>query len=152
MFYGRDTPKIDEKGRFFLPAKHRSQLTDGLFIAPFYDHCLAVYPVATFEALAQRAAAMPASVSRVRDYQREMAGEADEQVPDKQGRVRIPSWLREYADLGDEVLVRGVLDRVELWNPKVYADRHAARGEIIANLDDEIWPERPRGDGIDSSR
>ena len=141
MFYGRATPKIDEKGRFFLPAKFREQLNNGLVMAPFYDHCLAIYPMATFTALAERAASWPASVSKVRDYQRELAGDADDQVPDKQGRVRIPSYLREYAQLGDEVLVRGALERIELWNPRVYAERHATSQEIYANMDDQIWPE-----------
>ena len=141
MFFGKATPKIDEKGRFFLPAKFRDQLSNGLVMAPFYDHCLAIYPMAEFAKLAARAASLPASVSKVRDYQREMAGDADDQVPDKQGRVRIPSYLREYANLGDEVLVRGALDRVELWNPQAYAERHAITGEIYANMDDQIWPE-----------
>ena len=141
MFYGKATPKIDEKGRFFLPARFRDQLSDGLVMVPFYDHCLAIFPMEAFNKLAEHAASLPASVGKVRDFQREMAGDADDQVPDKQGRVRIPAYLREYAQLGDDVLVRGVLQRIELWNPQAYAERHAITGEVYANMNDQIWPE-----------
>ena len=44
MFLGTHTPKLDEKGRFFLPAKFRDELDDGLVITRGQDRCLAIYP------------------------------------------------------------------------------------------------------------
>ncbi len=61
----------------------------------------------------------------VRDFIRFLFAEANDDVPDKQGRVLIPTELREYANLGDEVVVAGVRDHLEVWNPEVYAEMQA---------------------------
>ncbi|MCL2316115.1 MAG: division/cell wall cluster transcriptional repressor MraZ [Actinomycetia bacterium] len=145
MFTSTYTPKIDEKGRFFLPAKYREQLAKGLIIAPFHDECLAIYPIATFQAKAERIAAMPDSVSKVREFQRQMAGDACDEVPDKQGRVHIPGYLREYAHLSGQIVVRGVIDRIELWDPKRWEAHSAAQRQAYSTMDAEIWPEREPG-------
>jgi len=139
VFLNTYTPKIDDKGRFFLPAKYRKELADGLVIAPFYDYCLAIYPIATFQAMAERASAMPPSVSKVREYQRQIAGDASDEVPDKQGRVHIPSHLRAYAHLDGQILVRGVMDRIELWDPARWEEHSANQRQRYSEMDGEIW-------------
>ncbi len=143
VFLGTYTPKLDEKGRIFLPSKYRDELAGGLVIAPFHDDCLAVYPLATFEQMANQIATMPVSVAQVREYQRSMASEASQEKPDKQGRVHIPSHLREYADLNGQVMVRGVMDRIELWNPQRWAEHSAEQRRVYADMDAEIWPKGP---------
>ena len=140
MFFGSYSPKLDDKGRFFLPSRLRDELVKGLFIAPYYDFCLAIYPMETFQEMAKKIAAMPASVSKVRAFQRQMAGDGSAEIPDKQGRVHIPPKLRAYAHLDGEILVRGVMDRIELWNPKLWEEHSAGQQRIYADMDEEIWP------------
>ena len=83
MFLGTHTPKIDEKGRFFLPAKFRDELADGLVITRAQDRCLAIYPQATFIEMTKSISAAPTSVKQVRDFQRMLAAGASDETPDK---------------------------------------------------------------------
>lgn len=99
MFLGTHTPKLDEKGRFFLPAKFRDELDDGLVITRGQDRCLAIYPTETFVEMTREIAKGSVSVKKVRDYQRMLAAGASDTAPDKQGRVMIPPMLRRYAAL-----------------------------------------------------
>ena len=104
MFLGTYMPKLDEKGRFFLPAKYRDELGAGLVITRGQDRSLAIYPMATFEAMTQQVAAAPTTLRQVRDFQRMVASSASDEVPDRQGRVTIPAALRTYAGLGKEIV------------------------------------------------
>ena len=142
VFLGTYTPKIDDKNRFFLPSKYRDQLANGLVIAPFHDGCLAVYPIATFERMAEEITSMPVSYTQVRAYQRQMASEASHEKPDKQGRVHIAPHLRAFADLDGQIMVRGVMDRLELWNPQRWAERCAEERRMYTDMDSDIWPKR----------
>ena len=87
MFLGTYTPKLDEKGRFFLPAKFRDQLSTGLVITRQQDRCLAIWPTETFLAEVTNAATGPSTVRGVRDYQRMVASGASDELPDSQGPV-----------------------------------------------------------------
>ena len=48
MFFGTYTPKLDDKGRLFLPAKFRDQLAEGLVVTRGQEHCLYVWSAAEF--------------------------------------------------------------------------------------------------------
>ncbi len=86
MFLGTYTPKLDDKGRFFLPAKFREQLASGLVITRAQDRCLAIWPTEAFLADVANAAAGPSTVRGVRDYQRMVSSGATDELPDSQGR------------------------------------------------------------------
>ena len=59
MFLGTYTPKLDDKGRFFLPAKFRDQFGSGLVITRQQDRCLAIWPTEAFMAEVAAAASTP---------------------------------------------------------------------------------------------
>jgi MraZ protein len=143
MFLGTFTPKLDDKGRFFLPAKFRDQLADGLVIAAFQDTCLAIFPVADFEEQARKIGSAPTSLSKVRVMQRGLGGDADDQVPDKQGRVLIPAPLRAYANLDKDILVKGAINRVEVWDPREWEKYSAAQLKSYEVLDEVVFPNQP---------
>ena len=116
MFLGTYTPKLDEKGRFFLPAKFREELDEGLVITRGQEHCLAVYPMSTFVEMTREIAKGSVSVKKVRDYQRMLAAGASDTAADKQGRVMVPPMLRRYAGLGKEIVIVGAITRIEIWD------------------------------------
>ncbi len=133
MFLGTYTPKLDDKGRFFLPAKFRDDLDDGLVITKQQDRCLAIYPIAEFVKMTQQVGDGPATVKQVRDYQRWLAAGASDQTPDKQGRVSVPQNLRDYAGLGKEITVVGAFNRVEIWDTQTWTEySNATEPEFIA--------------------
>ena len=126
MFFGKYRHTIDSKSRLTIPAKHRSQLSAGVVIAPGFDPCLTIYPIARWEHISDKIEQYPAMTEEdVREFLLFLFSEASDEVPDKQGRVIVSNDLRAYANLGDEVIVAGVRDHLEVWNPDTYAEKRA---------------------------
>ena len=140
MFLGTHTPKLDEKGRFFLPAKFRDELADGLVITRSQDRCLAIYPTATFVAMTQQVSTAPTTLKQVRDFQRMLAAGASDETPDKQGRVTIPPQLRSYAGLDGQVVVVGAINRVEVWDVTAWEEYSAQQESVFAEMNEEVFP------------
>ena len=140
MFLGTHTPKLDEKGRFFLPAKFRDELADGLVITRSQDRCLAIYPTSTFVEMTQQVSTAPTTLKQVRDFQRMLAAGASDETPDKQGRVTIPPVLRNYAGLDKEIAVIGAFNRVEVWDLAAWEAYSAEQDKAYADMDEEIFP------------
>lgn len=136
-FMGTFTPKLDEKGRLFLPAKYRDVLAEGVVVTRGQEHCLVVWPPEVFDRESERQAEQPLTNKGARAYARMLFSGGDEVVPDKQGRIGIPAVLREYASLEREVVVIGVRDRFEIWNPASWRDYQEAELAAFAELDDE---------------
>ncbi len=140
MFLGTHTPKIDEKGRFFLPAKFRDELADGLVITRAQDRCLAIYPQSVFIEMTKSISAAPTSVKQVRDFQRMLAAGASDETPDKQGRVTIPPQLRTYAGLAKDCVVVGAINRVEVWDVAAWQEYSAEQESAFAEMNEEVFP------------
>lgn len=102
MFLGTHEPSLDDKGRLILPAKFRDELASGLVITKGQERCLFVFPVTEFARITEQLKQAPLTAKAARDYMRVMFAGAHDEIPDKQGRVTIPSGLREYADLEKE--------------------------------------------------
>jgi MraZ protein len=103
VFLGTHSPRLDEKGRLFLPAKYREELASGLVITKGQERCLYVFPVPEFERITEALRTAPVTAKNVRDYSRVFFASASDEIPDKQGRITIPPGLRDYAaarDLG----------------------------------------------------
>lgn len=142
-FLGTYTPKLDEKGRLFLPAKFRDRLAEGLVVTQGQENCLVVWPTDVFMEEARRAQATPMTVRGARDYARVLFAGADEGALDKQGRINIAAPLREYAALDREVVVIGVMDRIEIWDPVRWREYSAGAQAKFAELDEQ--PAHPQG-------
>ena len=120
MFLGEFNHTVDEKGRMTIPARFRPDLAQGVVVTRGLDGCLALYPNAEWEKLAQKVDALPLTDRRARDFRRFMFGSASEAVPDRQGRVLIPAYLREYGAVDGEVTVVGMNTYIEIWNPETW--------------------------------
>ncbi len=140
MFFGTYTPKLDEKGRLFLPAKFREQLAEGLVVTRGQERCLTVWSMDDFQKLYERLAAAPLTVKGARDYSRMLFAAASNEVPDKQGRISIPSVLREYASLRKDVVVIGSMNRIEIWDPTAWTAYSEEQEQKFSDLSDEVFP------------
>ena len=114
MFLGTYEPKLDEKGRLILPAKFREELSRGLVLTRGQERCLYAFPMDEFKALHDQLRAAPVTNKQSRDYLRVFLSGANDEVPDKQGRVTVPAALRTYAGLDRDVAVIGAGSRVEI--------------------------------------
>ncbi len=138
MFLGTYTPRLDDKGRLFLPAKYRDDLAEGLVITRGQERCLAIWTTAEFERITERMAAAPPTHKAARDYARMFFAGAYDQTPDKQGRVTVPPQLREYASLERDCVVAGVKNRLELWDAQAWATYFAEQEQAYAELSEEV--------------
>ena len=140
MLMGTYTPRLDDKGRLFLPAKFRDQLSEGLVVTRGQERCLTVWPRPAFEQLAHKAQEAPVTDRAVRDYTRLLFAGASDDQPDKQGRLTIPPMLREYASLTRDVIVIGVVNRLEIWDAARWQDYSDGREQAFSDLSDEVFP------------
>jgi MraZ protein len=139
MFLGEFNHTVDEKGRMTIPARFRPDLAQGVVVTRGLDGCLALYPNAEWERLAQKVNALPLTDRRARDFRRFMFGSASEAVPDRQGRVLIPVYLRDYANVDGEVTVVGMNTYIEIWNPETWQTMR--QGVEIDDDNVERWAE-----------
>ena len=117
MFTGEYRHSVDEKGRVAVPSKFRAQLDAGAFVSRWMDSCLAIFPKAEFEGLAGRIAGLPVSDANAREFGRFLFSGAFEAEMDRQGRVVVPAYLREWAGLAADAVIVGARDHAEIWAP-----------------------------------
>ncbi len=116
MFKGEYDHTIDAKGRMILPAKFREELGGQFVVTKGLDKCLFVYSNEEWKRIEDNFREKSMTSKDARKFMRFFfAGAADCEV-DKQGRILIPSKLREYAGLEKDVVSVGVLSRVEIWS------------------------------------
>lgn len=135
MFLGEYRHTVDEKGRVNLPTKFRSDLSQGVVMTRGVDRCLFVYPKAIWERFAATLAKLPLTAQASRAFARLLLAGAMDAVPDGQGRVTLPEYLRAYAKLGSRVVIAGIYDRLEIWDAaawSTYTKRAERRSEAIA--------------------
>ena len=126
MFTGEYRHSVDEKGRIAIPARFRSQLTDGAVVSRWIDGCLAIHTKRGWEALEAKVSALPVTDASSRLFERYVFAGALEAELDRQGRVLLPAYLREEAALEAEALVVGTRDHAEIWSPARWADYRRA--------------------------
>ena len=140
MFLGTHNPRLDEKGRLFLPAKFRDRLADGVVITKGQERCLYIFPTDEFHRVAETMKATPVTSKTVRDYLRVYLSGASDETPDKQGRVTVPSKLREYAGLTRDCTVIGAGSRVEVWDSTAWDSYLASTEQAFADQSEEVIP------------
>jgi MraZ protein len=122
-FFGRYEHALDAKGRLILPAKLRAHFDRPGYLAPHLEGCLALWRDEEFQEEINVRLALAEEGPAQRNEVREWSSKVFEAEIDRQGRMAIPTDLRDYAALGQEVLVVGMINRVELWAPEVWALR-----------------------------
>lgn len=116
MFMGEYNHTIDAKGRLIMPSKFREALGDEFVVTKGLDGCLFVYPNKEWQAFEEKLRTLPLTNKNARQFSRFfLAGAASCEV-DKQGRILLPGVLREFAELEKEVVLVGVLSRIEIWS------------------------------------
>lgn len=125
MLLGEYAYALDAKGRLFLPARLREELTAAVVLSKAIDPCINVYSREAFGRFAERLFRLPEIETR--DVRRFVFEAAQETSPDSQGRVLLLPALREYAGLKKDVLILGVGDHAEIWDKETYEKKAAER-------------------------
>jgi MraZ protein len=140
LFLGTHTPRLDDKGRLFLPAKYREELSGGLVITKGQERCLYVFPMAEFQRITEALRTAPVTERSVRAYSRVFFASASDEVPDKQGRITIPPPLRAYAGLTRDCTVIGANTRLEIWDTQAWETYLEKEEQAFAEVSEEVLP------------
>jgi MraZ protein len=116
MFIGEYTHSVDSKNRLFVPTKFQKDLKQGIVVTRGLDSCLFVFTLKAWEEIATKLKSMPLTNQNSRAFARLMLAGAMEVKLDKQGRILIPQYLKEFASLDKETVLAGLFDRIEIWN------------------------------------
>ncbi len=140
MFLGTFSPRLDDKNRLILPAKFRPAFESGIVMTRGQERCVFAFPRAEFERLVSDVTSAPLTNRDARDYSRMLLSGAQDEVPDKQGRVVVSPLLRTYAGLERDLAVLGVGNRVEIWDAAAWERRQGEGEQSFADRDTEIVP------------
>ena len=138
MFLGTHTPRLDEKGRLFLPAKYRDEVAGGVVLTKGQERCLFVFTAAEFAKRAEQLQSAPLSAKTARDYSRQFFGSAYDDTPDRQGRITVPPGLRTYAGLERDCVVVGANTRLEIWDAAAWQAYESEQEQAFADLAEEV--------------
>jgi MraZ protein len=136
-FFGRYEHSLDDKGRVILPSKFRGPFERGGYLTQYQDGCLSLWTPDEFESQMEVVQERAASSKSDRNLARLWASTSHEVEVDRQGRMAIPSHLRDFAGLDGDVLVHGAIDRIELWNPTRWDEKVAPEEERLTAGDDD---------------
>lgn len=116
MLIGEYTHTVDEKKRISLPSKFRKEVGKLVVITKGLDNCLFLYPMKQWEKISGQLSELGMAQADKRGFSRYMLGSAVETEVDSIGRILIPDFLREFANLESKVVFAGVHNRIEIWN------------------------------------
>jgi MraZ protein len=135
QFMGTHQNRLDAKGRVSIPAPFRNLLKndDGvteLVLRPSHNHpCIEGWPSAMFEALSAPLLRLAMFSKEQDDLATTLFGDAFRVEPDKEGRIVLPEFLKEYAGLTEGVTFMGPGPTFEIWEPAAGARRRAEARE-----------------------
>ena len=141
-FIGEYAYSLDSKGRVNIPAKFRQSLSDdneGTFIiARGMDACVWIYPLIQWKDIESNLRNL-SSLSKInRTFVRNTARYASPSTYDKQGRITLTPSLIDYADFDKDVLIVGMVNKIEIWNPTRLDETDKQNLEIDPAAYDEL--------------
>ena len=140
MFMGEYNHTIDAKGRLIIPSKFRELLGEEFVLTKGLDGCLSIYPMDEWKAFEEKLRALPLTNKNARTFTRFFVAGATNCELDKQGRILVPQTLREFAGLEKDVVLTGMLNRIEIWSKEKWNENNSlddvAMDEIAEQMTD----------------
>jgi MraZ protein len=119
MFYGEFLHSIDRKGRLILPAKFRetakANFIEKFFVTRGLDKCLFMFSEEEWRAQETKFKTVSFTKQQARIFNRLYFSGAMEVVPDRQGRILLAQYLKDFAEIKKDVVIVGVSNRIEIW-------------------------------------
>lgn len=128
-FLGEYEYSIDDKGRILIPPKFRPLFRDGIVLCRGLDPCITVYPPEQWQKTSGLYASLRPTQSKARRLTRHFFAGAFSTDLDGQGRIAIPSYLRDYANVKDSAVLIGVNSYLEIWSRELWAEEERLSGE-----------------------
>jgi MraZ protein len=125
FFSGSATAKLDDKNRFVIPQAMRYGLVEEgkleFTIALGLGGCLAIYKKSDIDEIVKKFQAKQ-HVAKFQKFFTMFFSTLHHTTCDSIGRVTIPAILKKAAKIDKEIVVAGVLDKIELWPQDKYEE------------------------------
>jgi MraZ protein len=142
-FLGRYDYQLDPKGRVSLPADFRREAEATRFVLLQWEPThLTLFPMEVWEGVQARILELRRTQPALLNRLRRITSRATHVEPDKQGRILIPTALKEAVGLDGAAVVTGNVDRIEIWSPQLFDAMVSAPdedGETLTDLDIQIF-------------
>lgn len=126
MFYGEFAHSLDQKGRLIIPSKLREvakdRLIDRFFVTRGLDRCLFMFTEEEWRLQESKLRNLPFTKGEFRKFNRLFFSGASDCQCDPQGRILIPPYLQEHAQLKKNVVLVGVSNRIEIWSKELWKE------------------------------
>ena len=142
MFYGKYEHALDRKGRLIIPSRIRDALKEAyaekLYITTGLDKCLFMFTEEDWKKQEAKFRAKSFTKSDHRKFQRVFFSGAQEAIPDKQGRILLASYLKEFAEIKRDVIIIGVSNRIEVWSKEKWTEYYASSKEMFEQIAENL--------------
>lgn len=138
MFIGEYQASIDDKGRIAIPAKFRALLKGNVVITRGLDNSLFLYTLSEWKKLAEKLASLPLTSANSRAFARLMLAGAVDCELDKQGRIILPSYLKDFAKVQKKVIFAGLYNRVEVWSEELWQSYKASTEKSSSSIAEQL--------------
>ncbi len=143
MFYGEHEHTIDRKGRLIVPSKFREVMkehyVEKFVVTRGLDRCLFLFPEDEWKAYEQKFRSLPITKGQARQFNRIYFSGAVELTFDRQGRVLIPGYLKEFAKIKRDVVLVGVSSRVEIWAKESWKQFYETSVSSFEETAEKLW-------------
>lgn len=145
MFYGEHEHTIDRKGRLIIPSRFREVMKEHYIercvVTRGLDKCLFLFPEDEWKQQESRFRALSFTKQEARRFNRIYFSGAVELACDRQGRILIPDYLKEYAGIKREVILVGVSNRMEIWDAQEWKKFYAQNQQSYEETAEKLLPE-----------
>ena len=142
MFYGEFEHSIDRKGRLILPAKFRetakNQFVEKFFVTRGLDKCLFMFSEEEWRSQENKFKSMSFTKQQSRTFNRLLFSGAVEVSPDKQGRILLPQYLKDFGDIKKDVVIVGVSNRIEIWAKDIWRDFYSNTRQSFEEIAEKL--------------
>ena len=142
MFYGEYFHAIDRKGRLILPAKFRevakTNFVEKFFVTRGLDKCLFMFSEEEWRAQENKFKSVSFTKQQSRTFNRLFFSGAIEILPDKQGRILLPQFLKDFAEIKKEIVIVGVANRVEIWSKDKWQEFYASSRQSFEEIAEKL--------------
>jgi MraZ protein len=143
MFYGEYEHSIDRKGRLIIPSKLREvskeNYVERFFVTRGLDTCLFVFTEDEWKKQEARFKSLSITSSQARQFNRIFFSGACEVACDRQGRILVPQYLKDFAQIKREVVIVGVSNRMEIWSKERWADFYNTTKDSFEKIAESIF-------------
>ena len=126
MLRGNYPATVDSKGRLKIPTAFKTQLDEtygpDFYVTSLTGQYVRIYPFAVWREIEEKLAALPSMNKAKKKFLDRTNYFGQMAKVDGQGRLLIPSVLRESAAMQGEVAVLGYLNYLDVWNNEHYRE------------------------------